>query len=323
MGYHTLHYCNILSMPTIKETSNETKLREDLKQVCNLAYNKGLISGTEGNFSARLSEDLILVTPRNSHKGSIEISDFVTVDLNGTTISNGKKEPTSELALHLEAYKKRPDVTSVVHAHPPTVVSFSVAGLDFNQPAIPEIIVLLGEVPTVPYCEPGTHKLGELVGAYFEKHDAVILDHHGVVTLGKSIYNAYYKLESLEHAAKIMHSAYSLGEIKNLEESSIDELINQRHKTYGKKVELREGKKLFRSVNSTFKLKNVFKKLTDNNSPVFQRVISLVNELMLTAVQRTTYCQKLSITEQEELSKELTGSFLGMILGRFISKKGV
>ena len=309
-------------MPIIKEPNTEAKLREDLKKVCNLAYHKGLISGTEGNFSAKISDDLILVTPRNSHKGFVEANDFVIVDLNGNTISNGNRQPTSELALHLEAYKKRPDVNAVVHAHPPTVVSFSVAGLDFNQPVIPEIIVLLGEVPTVPYCEPGTQKLGELAGVYLEKHDAIILDHHGVVTLGKDIFNAYYKLESLEHAAKIMCSAYNLGEIKNLEEASINELVEQRHKTYGKEVELREGKKLFRTTNSTFKLKNIFKKLTDNNSPVFQRIINLVNELMLTTVQRTTYCQKLSITEQEELSKELTGSFLGMILGRFTSKKG-
>ncbi len=310
-------------MAITQETNSETKLREDLKQVCNMAYQRGLISGTEGNFSIRISEELVLVTPKSSHKGSIKTSDFVIVDLNGNTISNGNKQPTSELAMHLEVYKKRADVKAVVHAHPPTLVSFSVAGIDFSQPVIPEIIVLLGEVPTVPYKEPGTNKLAEVAGIYLEKHDAVVLDHHGAITIGTDIFNAYYKLESLEHAAKIMHAAYSLGEIKHLEENSVDELIEQRHRVYGEEVALREGKKLFKTTNSTFKLKNILKKLTDNNSPVFQRVISLINEMMLATLQRTTYCQKLSTTEKEELSRELTSSLLGMTLEKFTNKKSV
>lgn len=224
-------HCNILTMPTKNEI--EKKCREDLKTVCHLAYKKGLISGNEGNFSLKINDSLILVTPRNSHKGSIDINDFVIVDKNGDTLSNGSKEPTTELSLHLEAYKQRPDIKAVVHAHPPTLVSFSVAGLDFNKPAIPEIIVLLGEVPTVPYAEPGTDKLAKLSGTYIKKHDAVILDHHGAVTVDKNIYSAYYKMESLEHGAKIMHSAQTLGGIKTLDANFIKELIDQRHRIYG------------------------------------------------------------------------------------------
>lgn len=307
-------------MPKDTETSTETKHREDLKKVCHLAYKKGLISGNEGNLSLKINDDLILVTPRNSHKGSIEANDFVIVDINGNTISNGNKRPTSELALHIEAYISRPDIKAVVHMHPPTTVSFTVAGLDFNIPAIPEIIVLLGEVPTVPYREPGTEKLANLASEYFEKHDAVILERHGAVTVGKDIFNAYYKMESLEHAAKIMHSAHTLGDIKILDETYIDELVKQRHNTYGKEVEQREGTKLFCSTSQTFKLKNLFKKLTESNSPVFQRILSLVNEIMLATIQRTTYSQKLTTEEKEQLSRELTASFFGMILGRFTRK---
>ena len=307
-------------MPVETETIKETKHREDLKKVCNMAYKKGLLSGTEGNFSLRLNDNLILVTPRNSHKGLIEANDFVVVDINGNTVSNGKRQPTSELALHLEAYKKRPDVKAVAHAHPPTLVSFSVAGLDFNQPVIPEIIVLLGEVPTVPYSEPGTDKLAKLAGQYIEKHDAVILDHHGAVIVGENIFNAYNKLESLEHAAKIMHSAHLLGEIKNLDGPFVDELLQQRHRVYGKEVQLKEGTKLFQTSNETFKLKNIFKKLISSNSSVFQRVLSLLNELMLSTIHQTTYSQKLSSDEQEELARELNASILSMTLGRFTKK---
>ncbi len=306
-------------MPVEKEIA-DTRLREDLKKVCNLAYQKGLLSGNEGNFSLKINDNLILVTPRNSHKGTIETTDFVTVDINGNVISNGNKQPTTELALHLEAYKKRPNIKAVVHAHPPTAVSFSVAGLDLNMPAIPEIIVLLGKVPTVPYREPGTDKLAELAGAYLEKHDAVILDHHGAVTIGSNIFNAYCKMESLEHAAKIMYSAHTLGDIKLLDETYVDELIKQRHSTYGKEVELREGTKLFQTTKDIFKIKNMFKKLTESNSPVFQRVLNLINELLLVTISRTTYAQKLSSDEKEQLAKELTTSFLSMILGKFTRK---
>ena len=302
------------------ELRKQLKLKEDLKKVCNLAYQRGLLSGNEGNLSLKISEEIILVTPRNSNKGSIETDDFVTVDINGNVISNGNREPTSELALHLEAYKKRADAKAIVHAHPPTLVSFSVAGLEFNQPAIPEIIVLLGEVPTVPYAEPGTEKLAKLASAYLEKHDAIILDHHGAVTIGKNIFDAYNKLESLEHAAKIMCYAHTLGDIKNLDENSINELVKQRHRIYGKEVELREGTKLFQTTNQKLKLKNIFKKLTESDSPVFQRILNIVNELILATIQRTTYSQKLTNEEQEQLSRELTTSFFSMILGRFTKK---
>ncbi|OGI18703.1 MAG: hypothetical protein A3B68_03415 [Candidatus Melainabacteria bacterium RIFCSPHIGHO2_02_FULL_34_12] len=306
---------------TVKnEINTEAECRESLKKVCNLAYQKGLLSGTEGNLSFKINDDLILVTPRNSHKGFIETSDFVVVDKDGNTLSNWNKKPTTELSLHIEAYKKRPDIKAVVHAHPTTVVSFSVAGIDFNVPAIPEIIVLLGEVPTVPYREPGTTKLGELISVYLEKHDAVIMDHHGAVTVGSDIFNAYHKMESLEHAAKIMYFAHTLGEIKALEDKDVEELVKQRHRIYGEEIELREGSKLFQVRKETFNLKNVFKKLTESNSPVFQRILNLVNDIVLLAVSQTTYSQKLSSEEREALSRELTASILSMILGKFAKK---
>ena len=221
-------------MITKVDAKLEQSLREELADVCHMAYARGLLSGTEGNFSSKITNDFILVTPKNSHKGLIKPSEFLIVDINGSNISNGKSQPTSELALHLEVYRRRPDVNAVVHAHPVSAVSFSVAGLGFSIPAIPEIIVLLGEVPTAPYAEPGTEKLAKIIGPYIEKHDAVILDHHGVVTIGTNILNAYCKLESLEHAAKILHSAKLLGDIKQLNKDDVQDLLEQRLKIYNK-----------------------------------------------------------------------------------------
>ena len=309
--------CKIVHMPTQRETNVELKYSEDLKNVCHLAYKKGLLSGMEGNLSLKLNDDLILVTPRNSHKGLISENDFVIVDKDGNLISNGTKEPTSELALHLEAYKKRPDIKAVVHMHPPYAVSFSVSGTEFNHPVVPEIIVLLGEIPTVPYKEPGTEKLANIASSYLEKHDAVILERHGAVTVGKDIYSAYFKMESLEHGAKIMYLAHTQGEIKTLDDDSVEELVKQRHKMFGKEIELREGTKLFCGVTKKFKLKDIFNKLTNGNSPAFQRVLNLSSEIATTIVQKTNYGQKLTNEEREQFAREIVSSFFGMILGRF------
>lgn len=303
------------------EISKETTLREDLKKVCNLAYQKGIVSGTEGNLSLKISDELILITPRHSHKGSIEASDFLIVDLQGSIISNGSREPTSEIALHLETYKKRKDISAVVHAHPVSVVAFSVANIDFCQPVIPEIIVQLGEVPRVPYSEPSTFKLAELASSYLEKHDAVILDHHGAVTVGKDIYDAYFKMESLEHAAKIMSKALALGELKILDETYIKELIKQRHSLFGKGIELRDGENLFQKTKKPFTFRNILKRLLDSNSSVLQRILCLSNEITLAVLSRTSYSQRLSEEEKEKLSREITSSFLGMIIEKLTHKK--
>lgn len=298
----------------------EANLREDLKNVCRLAYERELVSGTEGNFSLKLSDNLLLVTPQRSNKGLIRESDFVVVDLEGNVISNSGQMPTTELHLHLEAYKKRKDMNAVVHAHPISTVSFSVVGKDFIQPVIPEIIVLLGEVPTVQYKEPGTIELAKIVSTYLEKHDAVILEKHGVVTLGKDILDAYLKMESLEHASKIIHKACLLGEVKTLEESDVKDLVEQRHKNLGKEVEFREGKELFKTKEQYFTLRKLLKKIFEGNKPVFQRILTVVDELFLASLEKTTYSKSLTQDEKEKLSKELTSSFLSMILGRFTKK---
>ena len=132
-------------------TKKEILLRKNLAKVCRMAYKKGLLSGYEGNLSLKLNEDLILITPRNCHKGSIKASDFIIVDKNGKSLSKKTNQPTTEIALHLETYKVKPNIKAIVHAHPVIMTSFSIAGLNFNKPVIPEMITLFGEVPIVPY----------------------------------------------------------------------------------------------------------------------------------------------------------------------------
>ena len=309
-------------MTLVKETNTETQYRHELKKVCHLLYQHGLASGLSGNLSLKINSEQILITPTNCHKGLIETDDFVLVNLNGTIDLKSKdKTPSTDLQIHVETYKKRPDVNALIHAHPPTVIALTISGVELSQPVLPNVIFLLGEIPTIPYPGISRQKENELTISCLERNDAVILDKHGAVTTGKDILDAFNKMEILEYAAKIIFQALSIGEIKILNELQISEIVNERHRINGKELELREGTKLFQTTSETFKLKNLFKKLADNNSPVFQRLLSLVNEIMLLTLQKTTFSQKLTTDEKDQLARELTGSFLSMIVERFTGKK--
>ena len=297
-------------MSSETKTINETKLRADLKKVCNLAYKKGLLSGFDGNLSLKINNELILITPQGSHKGTLKEEDFVLVDINGNTISNGNKQPSSEIDTHLEVYEKRKDISAFIHCHPPTVVSLTIAGIPINFPIVPDVVLSLGEIPTLSY--PGQDKKteAELTVNCLEKHDVMVLEKHGAVTIGKNIFNALYKMELLEHQCKIIHTARVLGEMKTLNKKEIKEL-----------GDLRQEPNLFQEHYDPCTLKSVFTKLFNSDSPVFQRVLDLTNELINLTVSQTSYAQKLSIEEKENLSRELTASLINIFLGRFTGKK--
>ena len=288
-------HCIILSMS--QETYIETKYRKDLKTASHLLYQKGLTAGYDGNLSLKINNEMILVTPTHSHKGLIEENDFIEMDLNGNIISNGRTMPscvpTTDLTIHLEAYKKRSDIKALIHAHPPTVVSLTTGGIEINQPVIPGVILTLGEIATVSYLGQDRKIECDLTTQYLDNHDAIVLDRHGAVTVGKDIYDALYKMEFLEYVAKIIYQSHTLGEIKTLD---------------GK--EIKQG----------FRFKDLFKRFFESDSPVFQRILNLANELMLTTLKKTTYSQKLSNEEREQLSKEITASLFGMILGKCTKK---
>lgn len=307
-------------MSTYTKEKTEVNYRKALKRVCHMAYKKSLIAGFDGNLSLKIDNDKFLFTPSNSHKGLLEEEDFVLVNNAGEIIEETDKRPSSDLHIHLEAYKKRPDIGAFIHAHPQTVVALTLCGVDFNQPAIPNVIVSLGEVQSVKYTSPEREiELKQTINC-LEKSNIVILEKHGAVTIGKDIFDAFYKMELLEHASKVIFYASSIGELKHLEPELVDLLVKERHRIYGKEVELREGIKLFQSSKNTFNLKNIFKKAFSGNSPVFQRMLSLSNELILNTLSHTDYSKKLTKEEKENLAKELTASFFDLLLGRFVKK---
>lgn len=190
-------------------------VRREIVRVCRRLYDRGLIAGPDGNVSVRISHDHVLVTPRGFSKADVEEHDLVLVTLDGTRIG-GRHEASSEVAMHLAAYRAREDVTAVVHAHPPVATGFAVAGLGLPGDVLPELTVQLGEVPFIPYATPGTDALPNAMAPWLPNYDAFLLANHGATTLGRTLAEAHQRMESLEHGANILLTARLLGRVNAL-----------------------------------------------------------------------------------------------------------
>jgi L-fuculose-phosphate aldolase len=184
-----------------------------MAQCCRQLAASGLIAGRDGNVSVRLGPDRVLVTPSGLIKSTLTAGDMVEVGLAGRT-RRGRRNPTSELDLHLRILSRRPDVGAVVHAHPPAATGFAVAGEEIPANVLPELILMVGRVPIVPYGRAGTPELGDRVEPYLAEHDALLLANHGAVTMGKTLDQAWIRMETLEHAARIIMAARAIGEPK-------------------------------------------------------------------------------------------------------------
>jgi len=207
----------------------ESQLRRDLVEVCRRMYQKGFVASNDGNVSIRISENEILSTPTGMSKGDISTDQLIKVNMKGELIS-GNLKPSSEIKLHIRAYEARPDVKSVVHAHPPISTGFAVAGIALDQMAIPEVIATLGTVPLASYATPSTDQLAHSIDEFIDNCNAVLLSNHGVVTVGPDVYSTYYTMERVEHSAYIIWVAKSLGGERRLSEENIDKLVSIRNK---------------------------------------------------------------------------------------------
>ena len=190
-------------------------VRREIVRVCRRMYERGLIAGPDGNVSVRITYDHVLVTPRGFSKANVEENDLVLVNLDGARIG-GRHEASSELAMHLAAYRAREDVNAVVHAHPPVATAFAVAGLGLPGDVLPELAALVGEVPLVPFGMPGTDALPKSLAPWLPNYDAFLLANHGATTLGCTLAEAHQRMESLEHSANILLTARLLGRVNPL-----------------------------------------------------------------------------------------------------------
>ncbi len=192
-------------------------------RVCHRLYDRGLIAGSDGNVSVRLDDGTILVTPSGMSKIDVTAERLIVVDGAGKVL-DGAGRASSELKMHLRLYERRPDVHAVVHAHPPTATAFAVAGEGFMAPVLPEVILQMGTVPLVRYATPGTDALPDTFEPFIAGHDAFLLANHGATTIGATLAAAHQRMESLEHAAKILFGARLLGRVNELSAADVEAL---------------------------------------------------------------------------------------------------
>jgi L-fuculose-phosphate aldolase len=206
---------------------NESYLKQEMADIGRMLYERHLIGIADGNLSVRLDDRHLLVTPSGVPKGFMRPEQMVKTDLAGRPVSGGGR-PSSEILMHAAVYEERPDVRAVVHAHPPHAVAFSIAGLGLTRCIIPEIVVTLGTVPTTPYATPGTNELPDSVRETIRGADALILERHGALTVGTTLMEAFVRLDTVEHTAKITYLARSLGHVDVLNPEQVDKLLKTR-----------------------------------------------------------------------------------------------
>ncbi len=191
-------------------SKTERELRQDIIEVGRLVFQKGWVAANDGNISVRLDQDRVLCTPTGVCKGMMHPDDLIICDMQGNKIQ-GRLERTSEVAMHLTVYGMRPDIRGVVHAHPPVATGFAAAGRPLNLALLPEVIIGLGCVPLAGYGLPGTNELTDPMIPYIPKYDALLMANHGSVCYGEDVWKAFFRMETVEHFARISLVAELLG----------------------------------------------------------------------------------------------------------------
>ena len=208
-------------------SEEETRLRRSICELGKLCYQRFYIVGADGNISARLSDGTILITPAGAMKGFLEPQHIAHIDMRGAVVDGGPSAST-ERGIHIAVYEERSDVRAVVHAHPPHAVALTIAGIDMQAPFIPEIIVTIGGIPTAHFGTPGTPELAASIREIVRCSDTLVMTHHGSVTMGPHLMDAYKKLDMVEHTAKILYLAHTVGGAKPLAKEHVEKLLATR-----------------------------------------------------------------------------------------------
>jgi len=212
---------------------SEPQLRADIVEIGRRLWVRGYTASNDGNISARLDGGRLLMTPASVCKGFMTPEMLVVTDLEGRVLSAAPgRKPSSEMLMHLVAYRHRPDVGAVVHAHPPTATGFAVAGIALDRAVLAEVVTTLGSIPLADYGTPSTQELASTVEPFVKVHDALLLANHGALALGKDVFAAYYKMETIEHFAGISLVARLLGREHLLSRDEVERLQGLRG-TYG------------------------------------------------------------------------------------------
>jgi L-fuculose-phosphate aldolase len=189
---------------------SEADLRAAIVEVGRRLHARGYVASNDGNISVRLGDDRLLTTPKGVSKGFMTPDMMVVTDRSGRKIA-GSRDPSSELLMHLAVYRNRPDIQAVVHAHPPIATGFAVAGIPLDRAVLAEVVTTLGSIPIAEYGTPSTNELAEAVERYIRAYDGLLLANHGALTIAGDLFAAYYKMETIEHFARISLVARLLG----------------------------------------------------------------------------------------------------------------
>jgi len=207
----------------------EYEIKKFMCEIGKRVYNNGFVAANDGNFSVRISENELLATPTGVSKGYMTPDMICKVNMKGEVLqSNGVNKPSSEIKMHIRVYEERPDVKSVVHAHPPYGTSFAIAGIPLTKQIMPEATIFLGCIPIAEYGLPSTMQIPDAISKYLQNYDALLLENHGALTYGGDLLSAYFKMESLEFYAKLMYHSMMLGGPKELSNGQVQDLLDLR-----------------------------------------------------------------------------------------------
>ncbi|MDX9991737.1 MAG: class II aldolase/adducin family protein [Anaerolineales bacterium] len=209
------------------EIATERDLRQAIVEAGRLAYVQGLMPANNGNISARMGEDRMVITPSTLCKGRLEWDDLLIVDLEGKVLKadpRKKRRVSSETPMHLEAYRQRPDIRAIIHAHPPHATALTVAGIPLPVDVLPELLEGLGPVPTTAFATPSTDENAQAIREHIRRHDAILIRNHGVITVGQDLDEALINLERVEHVARVIVLAHGLGHIEHLPSEMVEKL---------------------------------------------------------------------------------------------------
>jgi|Deesub1362B_J571_1020462.scaffolds.fasta_scaffold08499_4 L-fuculose-phosphate aldolase len=218
------------------------ELFQEFRAVGEKLHGLGMLSSADGNLSVRTGTDRVLITRSGAVLCHLTSADLLEVDLHGQPVSRTDFRPSTELPMHLAIYRARPEVGAVVHAHPSFATAFGLTGRPFPWNVLPEVIYYLGKVVSVPYATPGSQENAEQVRRYLGNHDVLLLEYHGAVTLGRTLMEAFYRMEKLEHAARTLFHASQLGPLRPLPEWEVEKLLALRQQALNEPSEGRSGR---------------------------------------------------------------------------------
>jgi len=215
--------------PKEESMQNEYAIKKEMCEIGKRVYERGMVAANDGNFSVKLNENEFLCTPTGVSKGFMTPEYICKVDAEGNVIqANRGFKPSSEIKMHMRVYKERPDVKSVVHAHPLYATTFAIAGIPLTQPIMPEAVIALGCVPIAKYGTPSTMEIPDAVSEHLQYFDAVLLENHGALAYSVSLLDAYHKMESLEFYAQLLYQSRMIGGPQELTQEQVEKLYDIR-----------------------------------------------------------------------------------------------